>query len=131
MTTFKVVRGYFDRPYWGTEIDAWAEKYGDTVIIGWATSAPTRMHPAAERLVTDVTKRDSTFTHDGCELTEKCIGAARKSHRPGGRYVLDKPGDGRKIDLAVVSILAHEAACDVTAKDLWPVEEDQNFAYFI
>jgi hypothetical protein len=36
------------------------------------------------------------------------------------RYILSKPGDGRKIDLAVASTLAHEAAGDVTAAKLWP-----------
>lgn len=130
-TTYRIVRGYLDPPYWGTEIDSWAETYGDKVIVRWSTAAATRMHPAAERLVVDVTKRDSTFTHDACELTERCIGAARKSHRPGGRYILEKPGDGRKIDLAIASILAHEAACDVTAKDLWPADEDTNYVYFV
>jgi hypothetical protein len=77
------------------------------------------MHSAAERLVTDVNKKDSGFTHDGCEDTAQHISNARRAPRMNGRYVLSKPGDGRKIDLAVVSILAHEAHGDMTAAG-WP-----------
>jgi hypothetical protein len=116
---FDVVRMYCDPPYWTTEVDAWAEKYGDKRVIRWETYQPKRMHAAAERLVTDVAKSDSGFTHDGCEITGRHIRNARKASRLNGRYVLTKPGDGRKIDLAVCSILAHEAAGDVTAANLW------------
>lgn len=123
MATYKVARVYGDPPYWTTEMDAWAAKHGDTVVLRWYTQRDKPMHAAAERLLTDVTKKDSpetpAFTHDGCETTSSHVGNARKSPRASGRYVLSKPGDGRKIDMAVVSILAHEAAGDVTA-DGWP-----------
>lgn len=116
---YAVARLYADPPYWATEIDSWADKYGDTVIARWATFRDKPMHAAAERLVTDVNKKDSTFTHDGCDRTGLHVAAARKSPRLHGRYVLTKPGDGRKIDLAVISILAHEAHGDMTAAG-WP-----------
>jgi len=128
--TYNLIRGYFDPPYWMTECDAWAEKYGDKVIVRWYTQRDRPMHAAAERLLTDVGKVDSAFTHDGCEITSRHIGNARRSHRPSGIYVLAKPGDGRKIDMTIPSILAHEAAGDVTAAGLWP-EEFENLAYFI
>lgn len=123
---FDVVRMYCDPPYWTTEVDAWAEKYGDKRVIRWETYQPKRMHAAAERLVTDVAKSDSGFTHDGCEVTGRHIRSARKAPRLNGRYVLTKPGDGRKIDLAVCSILAHEAAGDATAAKLW---KRKHYAY--
>lgn len=117
--TYDLVRLYADPPYWTTEIDSWAEKHGDKVVIRWYTQRDKPMHAAAERLVMDVAKRDSTFTHDGCETTAQHVANARKSPRASGRYVLSKPGDGRKIDMAIPSILAHEAAGDVTAAG-WP-----------
>lgn len=123
---FDVVRMYADPPYWSTEIDAWAEKYGDKRVIRWETYQPKRMHAACERLVTDVAKADSGFTHDGCEDTGRHVRNARKAARLGGRYVLTKPGDGRKIDLAVCSVLAREAAGDVTAAKLW---KRKHYAY--
>jgi hypothetical protein len=77
------------------------------------------MHDAAERLLTDINKADSGFTHDGCTDTALHIRNARKASRLNGRYVLTKPGDGRKIDLAVCSIICHEAWGDATAAKLW------------
>ena len=119
MATYKVARVYCDPPYWTTEVDSWAERYGDSVVVRWYTQRDKPMHAAAERLLVDVMKAESTFAHDGCETTGQHMGNARKSPRLSGRYVLSKPGDGRKIDMAVVSILAHEAAGDVTAAG-WP-----------
>lgn len=116
---FTVVRFYCDPPYWETEVDAAAEKYGDKRVLRWETYRPKQMHDAAERLVTDVNKKDSGFSHDGCELTGQHVRSARKAQRLNGRYVLTKPGDGRKIDLAVCSVICHEAAGDVTAAKLW------------
>lgn len=117
--TYNMVRVYADPPYWATEIDSWAEKHGDKVVIRWYTQRDKPMHAAAERLVMDVAKQGSTFTHDGCETTGQHVANARRASRSTGRYVLSKPGDGRKIDMAIPSILAHEAAGDVTAAG-WP-----------
>jgi hypothetical protein len=117
--SFDVVRMYCDPPYWETEVDTWAEKYGDKRVLRWETYRPTQMHQAAERLLTDVNKSDSGFTHDGCADTALHIRNARKAARLNGRYVLTKPGDGRKIDLAVCSIICHEAWGDVTNAKLW------------
>lgn len=120
MATWLVVRGYFDPPYWETEIDAWAEKYGDDRIVQWWTLRSRPMTYALDRLLIDVSKKDATFEHDGCPDTEDHMGAAKTEKRPNGTYKLVKPGDGRKIDLAIPSVLANEAHGDVTADDKWP-----------
>lgn len=120
--SFDVVRMYCDPPYWESEVDAWAEKFGDKRVVRWPTYRPVPMHAALERLLTDVNKKDSGFTHDGCPSTALHVRNARKAARTMGsipRYVLTKPGDGRKIDLAVCSVLAHEAWGDVTNAKLW------------
>lgn len=124
-STYNMVRVYADPPYWTTETDSWAEKYGDKVVIRWYTQRDKPMHAAAERLVMDVAKQGSTFTHDGCETTGQHVANARKSPRLHGRYVLSKPGDGRKIDMSIPSVLAHEAAGDVTAAG-WPSTSRKN-----
>lgn len=118
-TRFDIVRMYCDPPYWETEIDQWAEKYGEKRVLRWETYRPKQMHAALERLLMDVTKSDSIFRHDGCEVTSRHVRNARKAHRVNGRYVLSKPGDGRKIDLAVCSVLCHEAWGDVTEAKLF------------
>lgn len=118
MTSLDVVRVYVDPPYWETESDTWVELYGEKRVIRWHTRRPVQMHAAAERLKTDVVKKDSTFTHDGCEITEGHVGNTRSAARPGGRYVLVKSSPTQKIDACVTSILAHEAAGDVIAAGL-------------
>lgn len=121
--TFILVRGYFDPPYWESEIDAWAEEHGEEKILRWYTKRPTQMHAAAERLYVDLGKADAGFWHDGCATTRDHVAAAHRTPRPTadtpGRYILRKPGDGRKIDMAIPSILVHEAWGDMTAAG-WP-----------
>lgn len=124
--TFDVVRMYADPPFWSSEIDAWAERFGDRRVLRWETYRPRQMHAAAERLLTDITKSGSSFTHDTCVTTERHIANTRKVARPGGRYALAKPDPARKIDLAVCSVLAHEAWGDVTAAKSW---KRRNYIY--
>lgn len=116
---FEVIRFYPDPPYWESEIDGWAERYGDRRVLRFETYRPVQMHAACERLLTDVVKADSGLTHDGCDTTLQHMRSARKAQRPANRYVLTKPGDGRKIDMAVVSVITNEAAGDAIA-DGWP-----------
>jgi hypothetical protein len=118
MRTHDVVRAYCDVRYWETEIDGWAAKYGDRTVVRWYTHRVTPMHAACERLVTDVTKRGGTFRHDGCQITGTHVANARTAARPGDRYVLRKASLTQKIDLAICSILAHEAAGDAIAAGL-------------
>lgn len=120
MNRFRVVRLLADPPYWASEIDAWAARFGEKRVLRWSTFRPAQMHAAAERLLTDVVKTDSRFTHDGCPVTAGHVGNARKAARPGGRYVLVKAADRLKIDACVTSIICHEASGDVTAAGLWP-----------
>ncbi|MFI2612063.1 hypothetical protein [Kitasatospora sp. NPDC018619] len=117
MHTYDVVRAYMDPPYWETEIDGWADQYGDRVVR-WYTQRAVQMHAAAERLRTDVAKADSGFWHDGCETASQHVGNARQAARPGDRYVLRKASVHQKIDVAICSILAHEAAGDAVAAGL-------------
>lgn len=124
---FDVVRMYCDPPYWETEVDAWAERYGDKRVIRWETYRPVQMHAAAERLLTDVVKAESVFSHDGCQITATHVRNARKLARNNNRYVLGKPSQTQKIDACVTSILTHEAAGDVTAAALW--KQAEAYAY--
>jgi hypothetical protein len=122
MERFEVVRFYIDPPDWKSEIDDWSARYGEKRVIRWATYRLVQMHDAAERLLTDIGKTSSGWAHDECEITARHVGNARKAARPGRRYVLAKPSQKQKIDACVTSVLAHEAACDVTAAKLWPTK---------
>lgn len=122
-TMYDVVRMYGDPPWWETEMDTWAEKYGEKRVIRWETYRPVQMHAACERMLTDVGKVDSGFTHDGCETTKIHMRNARKAPRPNLRYVLAKASQQQKIDACVASIICHEAAGDVTKADGWKTTE--------
>lgn len=115
MQRYDVKLLYADPPYWDSEVDEWAAKYGDRVVISWYTRRIVQMHAAAERLKTDISKADTPFSHDGCPITSGHIRNARAAARPQGRYVLAKSSADQKIDVAVTSILAHEAAMDAIA----------------
>lgn len=115
---FDVVRFYADPPYWDTEVDAWVDRYGEQRVQRWQTNRTKPMHKACERLKTDVTKKDSPFSHDGCEITAAHIANTRMAARPMGRYVLRKASPTQKIDAAIPSVLAHEALGDVIAAGL-------------
>ena len=118
MRRYDVVRAYCDPPYWESEVDAWVDAYGEKRIVRWHTRRVVQMHAAAERLRTDVLKKDSTWSHDGCPTTADHIANTRTAARPGDRYVLRKASEQQKIDAVIPSVLAHEAAGDVIAAGL-------------
>lgn len=110
---FKVERFYYDPPYWPSEGEAWALKYGEKRVIQWETRRPTAMHQALERFVIDL--KTGAFTHDGCPDTARHIASAVKTFRGRDQYGLAKASRMQKIDAAVTSVLAHEAASDARA----------------
>jgi hypothetical protein len=118
--TFRVGRLYYDPPGWKTEGQDWEARYGEKVVLRWETYRLTQMHAAAVRLHTDVCKTDTAFRHDGDKQIAVMIRNTRKLARPGMRYVLGKPSQVQKIDGTISSILANEAAGDITAAGLWP-----------
>lgn len=123
----KVARFYCDPPYWKSEVDAWALDHGDKVVMEFITSRPVQMHAALQRFVTDLST--GALTHDDCPVTETHVANARKAARPGDKYILTKPAGAyhQKIDAAVTSVLAHEAAADARAAG-WGTETP-NYAY--
>jgi hypothetical protein len=117
MTYYTVVRGYFDVREWKTEIEGWQLKYGTKRVVKWETNRPVQMHAALQRFAADL---PLVITHDGCKQTAIHIGNARRVARPSERYILGKPSPHQKIDLAMCSVLVHEARCDAVlggAKD--------------
>lgn len=126
---FEVERLYCDPPYWQTEVEVdWPLAYGDKIVLPWWTMRVTQMHPALERFVTDLIS--GRLKHDGCEITSRHVANARKLLRPGDKYLIVKPQGAyhQKIDAAVASVLAHEAACDARAAG-WAATSE-NYVYY-
>jgi len=106
-----------DPPKWQTEIERWAERWGDTVVIVLDTNQPKRMAAACDRFSTALL--EGALTHDGDSLlTSHVLAMARvkayvklEDENDGRtRYTFTKSDDGRKIDAGIASVLAVEAA---------------------
>jgi hypothetical protein len=132
---FEIVRAYCDPMFWESEIDMWASEYGERVFIKWATNRITAMHASLERFRTDVYNTESKFTHDGdadtlVHLRNSIVRARTVDKLTGVRaYIIGKPTDHQKIDLAMSSVLAHDAAMDAIA-DGALAERAENFIYY-
>lgn len=114
---FRVKRFYYDPPGWATEGEMWSLKHGKRVVLPWETYRPKQMHEALERFVIDL--KTGALKHDGCPITARHIASAVKTGRRGREiYGLAKASRVQKIDAAVTSALAHEAASDARA-DGW------------
>jgi hypothetical protein len=110
---YKLIRVYCDPPWWSTEIEDWALEYGEQVFLPWETYRPKQMHAALQRVVVDL--GTGALVHDDCKQSALHFGNARKAARPGERYILTKPSDSEKIDIAMSGTLAHEAKSDALA----------------
>ena len=126
-TRFQVKRGYFDPHGWYTEIGDWAQEYGDDRVFEWKTSSISRMYDELVRFQTDLAQ--GRITHDGCAITAQHFANARKIAKPGQKFILGKPTNHQKIDLAMSSILAHVAAMDSHALG-WTEETDNRMFCF-
>lgn len=111
--TFRVARMYADPPDWRSEIGDWALEHGEEHVFEWPTYRIVAMHAAIQRFETDLAT--GRISQDGCPLTDMHMRNARKVPKPGDRYILGKPAQHQKIDAAMGSILAHEAAADAHA----------------
>lgn len=122
-STWKVGRFYCDPQDWYSEIGDWALTHGEEHVSEWPTNKIDRMFHAIRRFEMDLAS--GRITQDGCPITEIAIANCRKVAKPGQKYVLGKPTDHQKIDPAMASILAHEAAADAREAG-WADEVTEN-----
>lgn len=115
--TYRLRRLYADPRDWRSEIGAWALEFGDEVIFEFDTYVISRIFPALYRFRTDLISRRVKLSGD--QIVRQHLLNARKAAKPGDKYLLVKPDRHRKIDLAMTSVLAHEAAADLHAEAAW------------
>jgi len=104
-----------DPAKWQTEIEFWAEEFGEERVLFFDTNQPTRMWRACDRFTTAVT--EGAYSHDGAELLSAQVLAMHKRKV----RVRDADDDGRtkfvfvkgpnrdKIDAGIGAVLALEA----------------------
>lgn len=121
---FDVSRFYCDPPRWETDVDRWALEHGEDRVIEWATYRSKQMHEALERFITDLAT--GRMSHDGCPLTALNLANARKVTKGADRYIIGKPSQAQKIDAAMATVLAHEAASDARAAG-WTADREPTY----
>jgi hypothetical protein len=124
---YDVARAYCDPPYWQSEIDALESDHPGRVFR-WYTNRPSQMHAALERFKTDINLPESAFTHDDDATVGVHIRNAVEVARPNQKYLIFKASETQKIDLAMSSVLAHEAAGDAIA-DGYTADADEYVYY--
>ncbi|XTZ17056.1 terminase TerL endonuclease subunit [Micromonospora echinospora] len=126
-TMLDVERSYWDPEDWESDIDEFALRYGEKRVVQWRTNRVTQMYEAIRRMETDLIT--GAISHDGCPITTVHVANARKVAKPGQKYVLGKPNEHQKIDAAMASVLAHEAAADARVAG-WGKQVDRRVVVF-
>jgi phage terminase large subunit-like protein len=121
---FDVRRLYCDPPRWETDVELWSLAHGEDRVVEWPTYRTKQMHEALERFASDLASQ--RITQDGCPLTAIHLGNARRVPKAGDRYILGKPSQPQKIDAAMATVLAHEAAADMRAAG-WVTEPTETY----
>ncbi|TCO47310.1 terminase [Actinocrispum wychmicini] len=116
-----------DPAKWHTEIEGWAQAYGEDRVVFFDTNSLIRMSRACDRWLTAVA--EGAYSHDGDPVTTDHVLAMhrKKVHvrdaDDDGRtkYVFVKGPDRRKIDAGISDVLALQAA--VTMPDQPPAAD--------
>lgn len=116
---FDVFRMYCDPPWWQTEIDEWAGRYGEKKVVAWWTNRRKAMAYAVRAWTDDLAA--GNLTHDGDPIFTEHVGnAVRRATRmrddDTGAFLWYPTKDGanspRKIDLSICAILSWAARGD-------------------
>lgn len=105
--------GFHDERSWESDIETWDQAYGPDKFIPWPTNMIMRMYGALTRFKADIRKGDIDL--DDCQQTRVHLRNCKMLAKPGDRYILGKPSQSQKIDIAMTAVLAHEAAADARA----------------
>lgn len=112
-----------DPPKWQTEIEGWAEEYGEERVVFFDTNVTSRMWKACDRFSTALAGGE--FSHeDSKTLSDQVLAMHRRKVRvrdedDDGRtkFVFVKGPDKAKIDAGIGAVLALEAFATMPAPD--------------
>jgi hypothetical protein len=113
---YKVGLMLCDPAKWQTEIEFWAEEFGEDRVLFFDTNQPTRMWRACDRFATAIA--EGAYSHDGAALLSAQVLAMHKRkvrvREPDDdgrtKYVYVKGPNRDKIDAGIGAVLALEAA---------------------
>jgi hypothetical protein len=115
-----------DPAKWQTEIEGWADEFGEDRVVFFDTNQPTRMSRACDRFSTALA--EGAYSHDGSEeLTAHVLAMHKRKVRvrdedDDGRtkFVFVKGPDRAKIDGGIGAVLALEAFETMPADETSP-----------
>lgn len=112
---FDVVELAADPWGWRSEIETWAQEFGERRVVEYNTGFRNRMGPAADRLYAAVMGGD--VTHDGDPILALHVAQTVATQTAVGAIVhKDKRNSTRKIDAAVAAIVAFDRAAHHSKK---------------
>ncbi len=131
--TWDVWRMYADPPYWDTQINDWAGKYGDKRVVIWLTRLYRKMADAVRAYTGAMA--DGSVTHDGNEDFARHIGNAHRrdlamrDEQGVPLYVIQKarPESPDKMDAAVAGTISWQACLDARREGLGQPREPQDY----
>lgn len=118
---YDVWRAYCDPPYWETQVDEWAGRWGDKRVLRWYTHRRQPTAHACRAFATAI--RSGALSHNADPVLTAHVGNAHKrplQARDGDGKPLwiigkDRAGSPRKIDAAMAAVLSWEARGDAIA----------------
>ena len=94
---------------WRSELETWAQEFGEKRVIEWNTARAQRMAPATDRMFQAV--KTQTVSHDGnTDLAKHIAHCVAERTSLGDLVKKDKKNSPRKIDAAVAAIVALDRA---------------------
>lgn len=116
---FTVALLYADPRGFHTELEGWADKWGDDVVVEYPTASPRRFAEPVDRFRVGIAERQ--FTHDGDPALARHVASARLKDTRSG-HVLERPAPDRPIAGAIAAALALQAHADAPeVPDLAPL----------
>lgn len=110
-----------DPPYWGQQLERWAEMFGDDKVIAFNTFVRKRMAEACSRFYQAATSGE--MTHDGDPgLARHVSNAVLKETAQGAYITKEDKSSPRKIDAAIGAVIAYNRAYWHHANPQKPVE---------
>lgn len=134
-TAFKVIRFYYDPPYWKDEAAAWRGRYGEKIVLPWETWRNRPMGGALRNYATAMAA--GSLSHPGDQVFTSHIGHCYRrwlSERDDKGVRLwtvqkERPDSPLKIDGAVAGCLSWEARMDAIAAGANPVLFHSNYEH--
>jgi hypothetical protein len=117
---------YCDPAKWWTEIEQWADEFGDETVVMFDTNSSRRFAPACGRFTTMLA--EGLLSHDGSGLlaahlahtSKKFVRTTADPTDPRSKFVFVKGPERLKIDATVAAVLAVEAAANMPALAVHP-----------